>query len=134
MVKKINHIAIIVEDIEKSLVPYKQGLGLKPTDVEYVESYDVRVAFLPIGDTQIELVQPMGNDGDLVEFLKKTGGGLHHIALEVEDIHQTIHRLDQAGIPLKDRSTQKGAHNSTVTFAEQTGFDGVVIELVEPAK
>jgi methylmalonyl-CoA/ethylmalonyl-CoA epimerase len=134
MVKKINHIAIIVDDIEKALVPYQKALGLTPSKIEYVESYNVNVVFLPIGDTQIELVQPLGEEGELVAFLRTTGGGLHHIALEVEDINETIQQAVRSGIILKDKTPRPGAHNSTVAFAERDSFDGVVIELVQPAK
>ncbi|GAX90716.1 VOC family protein [Effusibacillus lacus] len=134
MVKKINHIAVIVDDIEKALVPYQKGLGLPSSNIEYVESYNVKVVFLPIGDTQIELVQPLGDKGELVEFLRATGGGLHHIAMEVEDINSAIRQAASSGIHMKDMTPRPGAHNSTVAFAERESFDGVVIELVQPAK
>lgn len=134
MIRKINHIAVIVKDIEKALAPYQKGLGLTPSEIEYVESYNVKVAFLPIGDTQIELVQPLGDEGELVDFLRATGGGLHHIAIEVEDIHEAIHRANTSGLRMKDAAPRPGAHNSTVAFAERESFDGVVIELVQPAK
>jgi methylmalonyl-CoA/ethylmalonyl-CoA epimerase len=136
MVKKINHIAIIVEDIEKALIPYKEGLGLTSTEIEFVESYNVRVVFLPIGDTQIELVQPLGSEGELIDFLRTQGGGLHHIALEVDEneIENTIQKLDHSGVPMKDKTPRPGANNSTVAFAEREGFNGVIIELVQPAK
>ncbi|SFJ66726.1 VOC family protein [Thermoflavimicrobium dichotomicum] len=134
MVKKINHIAVIVDDIEKALVPYQKGLGLTPSNIEYVESYNVKVVFVPIGDTQIELVQPLGDEGELVEFLRATGGGLHHIAIEVEDINRAIHHAASSGILLKDMTPRPGAHNSSVAFAERESFDGVVIEFVQPPK
>jgi methylmalonyl-CoA/ethylmalonyl-CoA epimerase len=133
MVKKINHIAVIVDDIEKALIPYRKGLGLVPSEIEYVESFHVRVAFLPIGDTQIEFVQPLGNEGELAEFLKM-GGGLHHIAVEVEDIHQALDHMNNVGIPMEDTVPRPGAHDSTVAFAKKEGFHGVVVELVQPAK
>jgi methylmalonyl-CoA epimerase len=86
-----------------------------------------------IGDTQIELVQPLGDEGELVDFLRTTGGGLHHIALETEDAIQSVDRLEKFGIRMKDRIPRSGANNSKVAFAEREGFDGVVIELVQPA-
>ena len=107
MVKKINHIAIIVKDLETALIPYREGLGLKETEVEFVESFNVRLVFLPIGDTQIELIQPLGDEGDLVEFLQKTGGGLHHIAVEVDDIHKTLQNMEDLSIDMKDRSPRR---------------------------
>ena len=134
MVKKINHIAIIVKDLETALIPYREGLGLKETEIEFVESFNVRLVFLPIGDTQIELIQPLGDEGDLVEFLQKTGGGLHHIAVEVEDIHKTLQNMEGLSIEMKDRSPRPGAHNSTVAFAKPEGFAGVTVEFVQPEK
>lgn len=134
MVKKINHIAIVVEDIEKALIPYQEGLGLKPTEIEYVESFNVRVVFLPIGDTQIELVQPLDKEGELVDFLKETGGGLHHIAVEVESVEDSIKQIESSGKVMKDKHPRKGAHNTSVAFVEKQSFDGVIIELVQPLK
>ena len=132
-IRRIHHIAVGVKDIEQALIPYQRGLGLVPTAIEYVPDFDVRVVFLPVGDTQIELVQPMGTEGDLVDFLKVNGdAALHHIAVETPDVHAALDRMLAAGIPMKDRAPRPGAHGSTVAFAERRGFDGVAIELVEP--
>lgn len=131
MAKKINHIAIIVNNIEQALIPYQAGLGLTPTEIEYVESYNVRVVFLPIGDTQIELVQPLGEEGDLVEFLRTTGGGLHHIAMEVDEIEKTIHVIENSGVEMEDRIPRPGANNSAVAFTKKAAFNGVVFEFVQ---
>lgn len=133
-VRRINHIAVVVKDLEQALIPYQRGLGLVPTAIQYVPDFDVRVVFLPVGDTQLELVQPMGTEGELVEFLKTTeGAGLHHIAVETSDIGAAVARMNAAGVPMKDREPRPGADGSTVAFAERRGFDGVVIELVQPA-
>jgi methylmalonyl-CoA epimerase len=133
-IRRVNHIAVVVKDIEQALIPYQRGLGLVATPVEYVPGFDVKVCFLPIGDTQIELVQPMGREGELVDFLRTTGGaGLHHIAVETGDIGGALARMTAAGVPMRDPQPRPGAHGSTVAFAERRGFDGVVIELVEPA-
>jgi methylmalonyl-CoA/ethylmalonyl-CoA epimerase len=133
-VKKINHIAIVVNDIEKALKPYQESLGLQPTEIEYVESFNVKVVFLPIGDTQIELVEPLDKEGDLVEFLRETGGGLHHIAFEVDDINLGIKQIKNSGRQMKDKNARNGAHNTMVAFAEKESFDGVIVELVQPKK
>ncbi len=133
-IRRINHLAVVVKDIEQALIPYQRGLGLVPSAIEYVPDFDVKVVFLPVGDTQIELVQPMGAEGDLVDFLRVNGdAGLHHIAVETADVEATLDRMVAAGVPMKDRVPRPGAHGSTVAFAERRGFDGVVIELVEPA-
>lgn len=131
--KKLNHIAVIVENIEQALIPYEKGLGLKATEIEFVESYNCRVVFIPIGDTQIELIEPLGEEGDLVEFLKG-GGGLHHLAIEVDEVEQAINDMEAVGVEMKDKVPKKGAHDATVAFSENQEFAGVTMEFVKPKR
>lgn len=131
-VNKVNHIAIIVDDIEQALIPYQKGLGLTPSEIEYNESYNVRIAFLPLGNTKLELVQPLGNEGEFVDFLHTSGGGLHHIAFEVDDIENTIQEMEDSSIPMQDTVPRVGAHNSSIAFAHPDGFNGVTVEFVRP--
>ncbi|MET3506591.1 methylmalonyl-CoA epimerase [Halalkalibacter oceani] len=134
MISKINHIAIIVKNIEEALIPYQRALGLDSTEIELVEEFNVRVVFIPVGDTQIELVEPLEENQPLNEFLKKTGGGLHHIALEVGEIEGAIKELEKEGINMDDRVPRPGAHNTKVAFANEKEFNGVIMELVQPSK
>lgn len=128
--KRLNHIAIIVDDIEQAIVPYVNGLGLIPSEIEYIEAYNTRIVFLPIGDTQIELLQPIGDKGELQEFLKK-GGGLHHIAFEVDNIEVAIQNLQSKGIEMIDTYPKPGAQNTSIAFTKSDSFNGVSVEVVE---
>jgi methylmalonyl-CoA epimerase len=132
MITRVNHIGIVVKDIEQALIPYREALGLRATDIEYIEDFNVRVVFIPVGDTRIELVQPVGESGELIDFIEKTGGGLHHIALEVDKIDQTLRDTESFGIPLKDKVPRPGAHNTIVAFARPEGFDNALMEFVQP--
>jgi|HigsolmetaAR203D_1030402.scaffolds.fasta_scaffold00226_17 methylmalonyl-CoA epimerase len=131
--KRVNHIAIIVDDLEKAMEPYVKGLGLEPTEIEFVESYNTRIVFLPVGDTQIELLQPLGDAGELQEFLK-AGGGLHHIAFEVEDVEASIAELEEKGIRMADKTPKPGAQNTLIAFAKRESFSDVLVEIVQPAE
>lgn len=128
--KRLNHIAIIVDDIEQALVPYVKGIGLVPTEIEYIEAYNTRIVFLPIGDTQIELLQPLGDKGELQEFLKE-GGGLHHIAFEVENIEESIKDLESKGIKMIDKAPKPGAQNTSIAFTNRDSFKGVSVEILQ---
>lgn len=129
--KRVNHIAIIVDDLEKAMEPYVKGFGLKPSEIEFVESYNTRIVFLPVGDTQIELLQPLGDRGELQEFLRTTGGGLHHIAIEVDNIEQSIAELQSKGIEMNDNVPKPGAQNTSIAFTKKESFGGVIVEIVE---
>lgn len=134
MIKKVNHIGIVVNDIEKALIPYPDSLNLACTGIEYNKEFNVRFLFIPIGDTRIELIQPLSEKGDLAEFLKKNHGGLHHLAFEVDKIEKEIYELAESGIKMKDRTPKSGANNSKVVFIEKDEFDGAIIELVQPSE
>jgi methylmalonyl-CoA/ethylmalonyl-CoA epimerase len=130
-IKKISHIAVAVENLDESLEKYQRALGLMPTSRESVASQKVEAALLPIGESSIELISPQGNDG-VKRFLEKRGPGLHHIALEVEDLDAAITTLKALGVPLLDADPRLGAHNHRVAFLHPKATGGVLIELVEP--
>jgi methylmalonyl-CoA/ethylmalonyl-CoA epimerase len=130
-VKKIDHIAICVKDVDGSLAKYKQVLGVDPQVREVVESQKTEAVLLPIGETSLELISPRGNDG-LEKFLEKRGPGLHHIAVEVEGIEQALATLKAIGVPLIDETPRKGARGHKVAFVHPKATGGVLIELVEP--
>ncbi|MEO7112844.1 MAG: methylmalonyl-CoA epimerase [Polyangiaceae bacterium] len=131
-VKKIDHVAVAVRDIDETLAKYKQLFGLDPTAREVVASQKTEAVILPIGETSIELISPRGNDG-LEKFLEKRGPGLHHIAVEVEGIESALALLKALGIPLIDESPRIGARGHKVAFVHPKATGGVLIELVEPA-
>jgi methylmalonyl-CoA/ethylmalonyl-CoA epimerase len=135
MVKKIDHIAIAVRDIDDAARFYTDILGLDLSGVEVVVEQKTRVGFLKIGDTNIELVQPVSDDSPLVNFLETRGPGIHHICLEVEDIEKAIEELMERGARMIDDKPRPGAHNTKVAFIHPKSSGGVLIELNEiPAK
>jgi methylmalonyl-CoA epimerase len=127
---KIDHIGIVVQDIRRALEPYESALGLPLRDVREVPDQKVQVAFLPVGQSNIELVQPLTDDTGIARFLEKRGEGIHHICLEVDDIEATLARLREHGVPLIDETPRQGAHGR-VAFVHPKGMHGVLIELLE---
>ena len=128
---KIDHIAIAVNDVDAALAKYKEVFGLEPSAREVVPSQKTEAALLPIGDSNIELISPKGNEG-LAKFLEKRGPGLHHIAVEVEGIESALSFLKALGVPLIDEAPRKGARGHKVAFVHPKATGGVLIELVEP--
>lgn len=127
---KIDHVGIVVRDIEQALEAYQLALGLPLQGVVDVPDQQVRVAFLPAGESSIELVQPVTNDSGVARFLEKHGEGFHHLCLEVEDIEATLEQLRAHGVPLIDRQPRPGAHGR-IAFVHPKGMHGVLIELVQ---
>jgi methylmalonyl-CoA epimerase len=138
MIKKINHIGIVVHSIEEALQVYEGALGLRLTDVEEVPEQAVRVAFLPVGESKLELLEPFTADtstelstgGGVAKFLEKRGEGIHHICFEVDDIEATLQDLAAQRIRLIDEQPRQGAHGR-VAFLHPKSAHGVLIELVE---
>jgi methylmalonyl-CoA/ethylmalonyl-CoA epimerase len=130
-IKKIDHIAIAVEDVDAALALWNKTLGLTAQQREVVASQKTEAALLPVGESSVELISPKGNDG-LARFLEKRGPGLHHIAVEVEGIEAALALLDAMQVPLIDRTPRLGARGHKVAFVHPRATGGVLIELVEP--
>ena len=130
MLKKIDHIAIVVRSIEEALKVYRDALGLPLAHVQEVPEQKVKIAFLPIGDCEIELVEPTAADSGVARFLEKRGEGLHHICFEVEDIEAALRDLAAKGVRLIDRQPRQGAIGR-VAFLHPKSAHGVLIELCE---
>ena len=130
MIKKIDHIAIVVRSIEEALPTYEGALGLELTEVEEMPEQAVKIAFLPVGESEIELVEPLTTDSGVARFLEKRGEGLHHICLEVEDIEAALQDLAAKGVRLIDEQPRQGAHGR-VAFLHPKSAHGVLIELIE---
>jgi methylmalonyl-CoA/ethylmalonyl-CoA epimerase len=127
---KIDHIGIAVHDIQEVLPVYQHALGLPLAEIADVPEQKVTVAFLPVGETDIELVQPMAGDSGVARFLASRGEGIHHICLEVPDIEAALERLKAHGVPLIDQVPRRGAHGR-IAFVHPKGLHGVLVELVE---
>ncbi|MCC7353162.1 MAG: methylmalonyl-CoA epimerase [Anaerolineae bacterium] len=130
MIKRLDHIAIAVKDIQAALAVYEGALGLACTLVEEIPEQKVKVAFLPTGDSEIELLEPTTEDSGVARFLEKRGEGMHHICVEVDDIEATLAELRARGTPLLDDKPKHGAHGR-IAFLNPRGTHGVLIELVE---
>jgi methylmalonyl-CoA/ethylmalonyl-CoA epimerase len=130
VIKKIDHIGIVVHSIEDALQVYEGPLNLRLTDVEEVPEQAVRVAFLPVGESRLELVEPTTAHSGVAKFLEKRGEGIHHICFEVNDIETTLQDLAAQGIRLIDEQPRQGAHGRVV-FLHPKSAHGVLIELFE---
>jgi len=133
MLKKVDHIGIVVRSIEEALKVYRDALGLPLAHVQEVPEQQVRIAFLPVGDCEIELVEPTAADSGVARFLEKRGEGLHHICFEVEDIEAALRDLAAKGVRLIDRQPRQGAIGR-VAFLHPKSAHGVLIELVEKGR
>jgi methylmalonyl-CoA/ethylmalonyl-CoA epimerase len=130
-VKKIDHVAVCVPDIDAAAAKYKEVLGLEGREREVVASQKTEALLLPLGESSLELISPKGNE-TLVKFLEKRGPGLHHIAVEVEGIETALAFLKGIGVPLLDETPRKGARGHKVAFLHPKATGGVLVELVEP--
>ena len=130
-VKRVDHIAIVIPNLEEAQAFYRDALGLEVTHVELVEDQEVTVAFLPIGDTEIELLEPTNNTSGVAKFLEKRGPGIHHICLEVDDIEATLARMKAQGVQLINEEPVTGSGGKKVAFAHPKSTYGVLIELYE---
>jgi methylmalonyl-CoA epimerase len=128
---KIDHIGIAVESLDQALAPYRDCLGLEAGDVDEVEDQGVRVAMLPVGETRIELLEPTRDDSPVRKFLTRRGPGIHHIAVEVDNIEETLDRFRAAGARLINDTPQTGAGGSRIAFIHPSSVGGVLLELVQ---
>ena len=129
-IKRIDHIAIVVENLDKALGVYRDALGMTVTAIKEMPEQDVKMAFLPSGDSEIELLEPLSTESGIAKYLAKRGEGLHHICLEVDDIAATLAELKAKGAQLIDETPRRGAYGK-IAFIHPKGAHGVLVELVE---
>jgi methylmalonyl-CoA epimerase len=134
MIKKIDHIGVVVKDIEEALKVYQQALGLSLANIQERPDQAVTIAFLPTSESEIELVQPMTSDSGVAKFLQKRGEGIHHICLEVDDIEKTLADLRGKGLQLIDEIPHTGPEGERFAFIHPKSTHGVLIELYEYPK
>jgi methylmalonyl-CoA/ethylmalonyl-CoA epimerase len=128
---KINHLGIATKGIDEALKFWSDALGLENVHTEIVEDQKVRVAMLPIGESRLELLEPTSEDSPISKFLEKRGGGIHHIAVEVDDIEASLSQLKAKGMRLIDEAPRVGAENCLVAFVHPSSTNGVLLELVQ---
>jgi methylmalonyl-CoA/ethylmalonyl-CoA epimerase len=132
MLTKINHIGVAVTCIEDALPYYRDQLGMNYEGEEVVAAQKVKVAFLQIGESRIELLEPTSDESPVAGFLKKNGPGMHHIAYEVDDLEGALRKLEAQGVRLIDKEPRKGAHGTKIAFVHPKASGGVLTELCQP--
>ena len=133
MITKINHIGIAVNSIEEVLKLYTDALGLEVKGIHVVEEQKVRTAIIPVGDSKIELLESTDSEGPIAKHIEKRGEGLHHLALEVNDIQEALESLEKKGVQLIDREPRMGAAGTRIAFIHPKEAK-MLLELVEPMK
>jgi methylmalonyl-CoA/ethylmalonyl-CoA epimerase len=131
MIKRIDHIAIVVEDIDAALGFWRDALGLDLTHVEDVPDQNAAVAFLPTGASEVELVKPTSANSGIARFLARRGPGMHHICFEVDDIEHTLAELKARGVRLIDETPTLGTGGKKIAFIHPESTHGVLVELYE---
>lgn len=131
---KIHHIGIATTGIDDASGVWRDLLGLQADHTEEVAAQKVRVCMLPVGDSRFELIEPMSADSPISKFLDKRGGGIHHVAVSVEDIRAALAGLKAKGAKLIDEEPRIGAGGCLVAFIHPSSAGGVLLELVEEPK
>ncbi len=131
VIKKIHHVALVVEDLETALGFWRDTLGLKLEKVNQVPAEGSAVAFLPVGDSEIELVQPVTEDSGVARFLAKRGAGMHHLCLEVDDLQAVLQDLKDKGVELIHPEPVVGEGGRKYAFVHPRAAFGVLVELYE---
>ncbi len=130
---KIDHIAIAVNDVESAVKQYKEAFGVTDVEFETVETEGVKVAILHLSNGRIELMQPTNDDSPIKKFLEKKGEGLHHMALETDDIEGEVTRMEGCGIQFLGK-IRPGSAGTKVTFIHPKSLHGVLAELCSHPK
>ena len=131
---KINHLGIATKGIDEALRFWSEALGLDNVHTETIENQKVRVAMLPVGESRIELLEPTADDSPISKFLEKRGGGIHHIAIEIDDIEAELRKLKDLGVRLIDEKPRIGAEGCLIAFVHPSSTHGVLLELVQTQK
>lgn len=131
MPKSIHHVAIVVRDLDEALAFYRDALGMEVSDRRQVPEEEVEIAFLSAGQAEIELVQPLTEEGGIARFLQKRGEGLHHICLALDDVDTAMSQLAAAGARVLGEEPQAGADGTRYVFVHPESAHGVLIELYE---
>ena len=131
MFKKIDHIGVAVKSLKESLHIFKDLLGMKCSGEEEVKEQNVKVAFLPVGESEIELLESTSPEGNIAKYIEKKGEGIHHIAFEVEDLDAMLKNLQEKGIRLIDKEPRYGAGGARIAFLHPKSTNGILVELCE---
>ena len=130
-VKRIDHIAVVVDDIDASLAFWRDALGMEVTHVKDIPAEAAQIAFLPTGGSEIELVRPTTSDSGLAKYLEKRGPGMHHVCLEVDDLEGMLAQLKAKGIQLINETPKISSDGKKYAFIHPKSAFGVMVELYE---
>lgn len=128
---KINHVAVVVEDVQAAIGFWRDALGLPLQHTERNEAEAVEIAFLPVGEGEIELIQPITEDSGVARYLAKKGAGLHHLCIEVEDIVAALDRIAASGAELINESPRSRPDGTMYAFVHPKSTGGVLLELYQ---
>lgn len=132
-VQKVDHIGIAVKNLEESLKLYEQVLGLTVHGIETSTEQKVKVAFVPVGETELEFMESTSPDGPIAKFIEKNGEGIQHICLRVDNIEAALADLKARGVRLINEQPRPGAGGAKIAFLHPKGTSGVLLELSERA-
>ncbi len=128
--RHINHVCIAVKDIDETMRFYRDVFGVGTDEIVGIEDQDVKAALVQVGGSQLEFIQPTDPSGGVAKFIERRGEGVHHICFEVENLPETLRRLDERGIQLIDKAPRQGLSGS-IGFIHPKATRGVLIELVD---
>jgi methylmalonyl-CoA/ethylmalonyl-CoA epimerase len=134
MLSAIDHIGVAVENLDDAIALHQDTLGMTLVHRETVSEQGVEAVLLDVGDSHVELLQPLGPDTAVGKFLTRRGPGLHHVAYRVDDVEDVLRQLAAAGVRLIDEQPRTGIRNSRVAFLHPAGTGGVLTEIVQPAE
>ncbi|MDY6907565.1 MAG: methylmalonyl-CoA epimerase [Chloroflexota bacterium] len=130
MIKDVNHVAIAVKDLDEALGIFEGLLGIKAAHIEEVPDQGVKAAMIPIGNGEIELIQPIDPEGGVAKFIERRGEGIHHICMEVDNVDEELKAMADRGVELIDKVGRKGIAGR-VGFVHPRSAKGVLIELAQ---
>jgi methylmalonyl-CoA/ethylmalonyl-CoA epimerase len=131
MIEKVDHIGIVVKDLDQAMRLYQEAFGIEPEMVYESSQAKARIAFFPVGQVKIELLQPLDANSVTAKFLEKKGEGIHHIAYKVKDVDESLGLLKAKGIQLVDQKSRKVRENERVGFLHPKSTNSVLIELIQ---
>ena len=130
-IKRIDHVAVVVDDMDKALSFWREALGMQVHELRDVPAEESRIAFLPLEGSEVELVMPTSDDSGIARYLAKRGPGMHHICLEVDDIAAMLARLRAKGVRLINEQPRTGADGKQYAFIHPESTAGVLVELYQ---
>ena len=131
MITRLNHVGVIVHNLDDTLKVYERIFGLKPTTVKTAMEGKARVAFVPVGDGEIELIQPLDPNMPQSKFLQTRGQGIHHISLSTNNIEPEVDRMRKEGVAFAAEAPRIGAHGVKIIFTKPETTDNITVELCE---